>query len=173
MENKMPRKSSINKDLLPIKLLEPLGKVNDKHRFECPFCGSEFLTTPTKVKSLHTKSCGCAAVGRRTGSKYFSGDFLSRCKRGAKTRNIGWHLTKEDLDSIIEAQSGKCNLTNENLTYGYIPLSDYTASIDRIDSSKDYTKDNIQILHKDVNLCKQSLSQTDFINLCKAVANAN
>lgn len=169
----MPRKTNITVDNLPIKLLEPLRNVNDKHKFECPFCQSEFITTPSKVKLKHTKSCGCTSIGKRTGSKYFSGNFLDRCKKGAKARNIKWNVTNDDLDFIMESQSFKCNLTGRMLSYGYIDLNEYTASIDRIDSSKHYTKDNIQILNKNVNMCKQSLNQTEFIQLCKEVANAN
>jgi len=166
----MPRKTKITPDTLKIKLLEPLKGVNQKHKFECPYCKSIFVTTPTKVDCGHTKSCGCVAIGRRTGSEYFSGDFISRCKRGAKARNIIWELSHNDLDNIMKKQNFKCNLTNELLMYGYIPLNDYTASIDRIDSNKGYIKNNIQILHKNVNLAKQSLSQMEFITLCKKVA---
>ena len=168
------RKRTWTADSLPIKLLEPLGKVKDKHRFECPFCQSEFITTPMRVKSRHTKSCGCTAIGRRTGSKYFSGNFLNRCKRGAEQRNIEWHLTLDELDVIMEEQSFKCNLTGRKLIYGYTTkLSDCTCSVDRIDSDKPYTIDNIQIVDKNVNLAKQSLSQAEFIKLCKEVADRN
>jgi hypothetical protein len=169
----MPRKTKITPETLSMKLLEPLKGVNCKHNFECPYCKSIFITTPTKVDSGHTKSCGCVAIGRRTGSEYFSGDFLSRCKRGAKARNIKWQLSNNDLDIIIKTQNFRCNLTNEILIYGYIPLNEYTASIDRIDSSKNYTKNNVQILHKNVNLAKQSLTQLEFITLCKKVAICN
>ena len=173
----MPRKTSLTKEKIEvesgIKLLEPLTLTNKKHRFECPFCKSEFMTTPQKVHSRHTKSCGCTSLGKRTGSKYFSGDFLHRCRKGAKERNIEWLLTKEVLDSIMEEQGFRCNLSGRELTYGYIPLGDISASIDRVDSSKPYVEDNIQILHKHVNLAKQSYSQNYFILLCKEVAQCN
>ncbi len=169
----MPRKTKITSETLKIKLLEPLRCVNEKHNFECPYCQSIFVTTPSKVDSGHTKSCGCVAIGRRTGSEYFSGDFLSRCKRGAKARNIEWKLSYADLDNIMREQNFRCGLTNELLAYGYIPLNEYTASIDRIDSNKGYMKENIQILHKNVNLAKQSLTQIEFITLCKKVAICN
>lgn len=46
-----------------------------------------------------------------------------------------------------------------------------TASIDRIDSKKGYTKDNIQLVHKDINIMKNQYEQDHFIEMCKAVAN--
>ena len=47
---------------------------------------------------------------------------------------------------------------------------DGNASIDRIDSSKGYTKDNIQIVTKTINLAKRSLSDDDFIQMCLEVS---
>ena len=105
--------------------------------------------------------------------KYFSGNFIDRCKRGAKLRKIQWSLTLEDIDSILEKQGFKCALSGRELVYGYIDLNDYTASIDRIDSNRDYKKSNIQILHKDINMAKQSYEQSYFIKLCREVAEYN
>ena len=46
-----------------------------------------------------------------------------------------------------------------------------TASLDRIDSNKGYTKDNVQFVHKDINWMKQDFEQNKFIEYCKKVAN--
>ncbi len=46
-----------------------------------------------------------------------------------------------------------------------------TASLDRIDSSKGYTKDNIQWVHKHVNLMKHKFDQKYFVDICKLIAN--
>jgi hypothetical protein len=43
------------------------------------------------------------------------------------------------------------------------------ASLDRIDSKKFYTKDNTQLVTRQVNMMKQQYSQEDFISICKAV----
>lgn len=45
-----------------------------------------------------------------------------------------------------------------------------TASLDRIDSLRGYTIDNIQWVHKDINFLKQEYQQDYFIDLCKNVA---
>jgi hypothetical protein len=44
-----------------------------------------------------------------------------------------------------------------------------TASLDRIDSSRGYTADNIQWVHKHVNLMKRSFNEEYFINTCKQI----
>jgi hypothetical protein len=49
----------------------------------------------------------------------------------------------------------------------------WTASVDRIDSSKDYVEGNVQWLHKDINRMKWDLDTDKFIELCKLVANKN
>ena len=42
-------------------------------------------------------------------------------------------------------------------------------SVDRIDSSKGYTKDNIQLTLADVNIMKWNTSDDDFIATCKLI----
>ena len=42
-------------------------------------------------------------------------------------------------------------------------------SLDRIDSSKGYTKDNVQWLHKDVNNLKMDFDQKEFLEWCKKI----
>lgn len=44
-----------------------------------------------------------------------------------------------------------------------------TASIDRIDSSKGYTKDNIQWVHKNVNIMKMDQTMDQFLYICKKI----
>lgn len=48
-----------------------------------------------------------------------------------------------------------------------------TASVDRKDSTKGYLQDNIQILHKHVNIMKLNHTQDYFIDLCKRIAKNN
>jgi hypothetical protein len=44
------------------------------------------------------------------------------------------------------------------------------ASLDRIDSSKGYAKDNIQWVHTMVNMSKNRYNQQKFVEMCIAVA---
>ena len=48
-----------------------------------------------------------------------------------------------------------------------------TASLDRIDSTKGYIDGNIQWVHKRINTMKMDMSQKDFIDFCKQVAQTN
>ena len=48
-----------------------------------------------------------------------------------------------------------------------------TASLDRIDSTKGYTKNNIQWVHKTINKMKNVLHDEEFIQWCNLIANYN
>lgn len=96
-------------------------------------------------------------------------------KRNATVRKISFYLTYEDLEEVLIKQNYKCVLSGEPISVfktrsnqnGKIYM---TASIDRIDSNKGYTKDNIQFVHKDVNIMKWTLPQDLFISWCKKIA---
>ena len=78
----------------------------------------------------------------------------------------------EQAWELFEKQNRKCalsglllNFPKDRNTHGG------TASLDRIDSNGNYTLDNVQWVHKDINRLKNSFDQDYFINLCKLVSN--
>jgi hypothetical protein len=94
----------------------------------------------------------------------------------AKRRNIEVKITKNQATKKFIQQGCKCSLTGIPLYF--TKLSAYywkytNASLDRIDSNKGYTLDNVQWVEKRINMMKQVYSQADFINLCKLVAKNN
>lgn len=94
--------------------------------------------------------------------------------RKSNIRNIKFELTKDDMWNQFIKQDKKCALTGIELII--VPLrrqnkdNRTTASIDRIDSNGDYTVDNIQWVHKDLNTMKWNIEQNKFIEYCKLVA---
>lgn len=122
-----------------------------------------------------TNSCGC--LKNRKGENnpswigYYniSGRFFSMIKSSARKRNIKFDISIEDIWNQYLKQNKKCMLTGLDIYFE----SDcgQTASIDRIDSSKDYTVDNIQIVHKDINIMKNDYGNEYFILMCQHVAN--
>ena len=52
-------------------------------------------------------------------------------------------------------------------------MSNITASLDRIDSSKGYIEGNVQWVHKRVNLMKGNMSTENFIEWCNLVVKNN
>jgi hypothetical protein len=92
------------------------------------------------------------------------GKFLSKAKNGARNRDLCFEVTLKDIwDKYLE-QDKKCSLTGWPISF------DDNASLDRIDSNIGYTKENIQLLDKAVNMMKRDYPEDFFIAVCKAVS---
>jgi len=97
-------------------------------------------------------------------------------KEKAQKRNLEFNLNIEDAWHLFLEQDRKCVLTGIPLKINNrYAIKDHNniASIDRIDSSKGYTIDNIQWVHKYINVMKWQLSQQEFIDMCNKVTEHN
>jgi hypothetical protein len=90
-------------------------------------------------------------------------------RKGGLHRGYEWDLTPEYILELYKNQNGLCALTCWPIGWSEKGLT-ATVSIDRINSSEGYTKGNVQLLHKDVNMAKQQFSQEYFIKICTSVA---
>jgi hypothetical protein len=145
-------------------------------------CGKESLVdayTLTKGKSRCCKQCSLPRITTNNsqwrGYEEIPQSWFSRYERGSK---ISFDIKIEDVWDTYIKQDKKCILTGMLIGFS----NDYvrgkrhngakcTASIDRIDSKKGYSVDNIQLVHKDINIMKNAFDQAYFIQMCKAVAN--
>jgi hypothetical protein len=94
---------------------------------------------------------------------------ISKQKYAAQcVRNIEWNLNIERLVQNVLADPF-CQLSGEPLVFE--PDYIYTFSIDRKDSSKGYTDNNVQWVGVSVNTAKSNLLDEDFIDMCVSVAN--
>ena len=89
-------------------------------------------------------------------------------KRGGISRGYAWELKPEDILALYERQEGCCALSGWPIGWPDKGLTS-TVSIDRIDSSEGYLLNNVQLVHKDVNMAKQNYSQDYFIGMCAAI----
>lgn len=97
---------------------------------------------------------------------------FSKLKRDAFNRKILFDISYDELVKQYLSQLGRCALSGIELTLGsYLRSSEWNASVDRIDSSKGYVKDNIQFVSKDINIAKNKKTDSEFITLCEAVVN--
>lgn len=90
-------------------------------------------------------------------------------KLSAECRNLEFLITIEELWDIYLTQNKKCALSGVDIGWKNVGQI-HTASIDRINSSIGYIKDNVQLVHKDVNFMKQNFEQNYFIEMCKLIA---
>lgn len=141
-------------------------------------CGTEKLIASGNLTGK-VKSCGCykRKGGRRNHGWKGVGDlgasFVANLKSQAKYRHIEFNLSVEYLWNLFVSQDKKCALTRIPLriteSYKEAIHDKGTASLDRIDSNGGYVEGNVQWVHKDVNLMKQDLTQSDFFVLCRDV----
>ncbi len=97
----------------------------------------------------------------------------TRTHRGRKP-NLTFGITKEYLSSLYESQNHKCALSGISIEPDLkLTMQEQNISIDRIDSNMGYEVGNIQWVDKRINMMKGSLSNEEFIELCKLVAENN
>ncbi len=133
--------------------------------------GQSLVYGRTKSFSFQTKS------GTRhkqwTGCGELSGNFWNEIKTKAATRALEFTITIEQAWDLFVKQARTCKLSGLSIEMPKVNKAKRSASLDRINSTKGYTLDNVQWVHKDVNKMKNVHSQEYFIQLCKAVANYN
>jgi hypothetical protein len=141
---------------------------------ECK-CGNTKSVAAKHLRSESITSCGCAKfhIGNtsRTWRGYgeIGGKYFSNIKGGAIKRNLEFSVTIENMWDVFVKQNRKCALTGETIYFRDKTNGEQTASIDRINSNMGYTIENIQWVHKDVNLMKQNLSEDTFLKICKQI----
>lgn len=146
-------------------------------------CGSDIEERMLVKTAINKKSIGCRDCSRGQGYKGYegiSGEYWSLLKHGAQKRNIEFKITKEEAWELFLKQNKKCKLSNIQIHFQKDSSRtnrkrnfSRTASLDRIDSTKGYVIDNIQWLHKDVNMMKNKFSQEYFIDTCKKICKTN
>lgn len=138
-------------------------------------CGKFIIVERRKlnIKRGGRISCGCSSrVSSRRGCGKITGSFWCVIKSMAKSRGYEFSISIEFANKLFEEQKGLCALTGIKLI-----MPKYTskrgfdrknsnASLDRIDSTKGYTEDNVQWVHKKINMMKQGYTQQEFIELC-------
>lgn len=95
-------------------------------------------------------------------------NFWGNVITNAKLRDLEFNITPEYAWNLLKSQNFKCFLTglDINISSKY----EITASIDRINSCKGYIEGNIQWTHKQVNICKQTLNNEEFIGMAILIA---
>jgi len=85
-------------------------------------------------------------------------------KRSKKYINKGEvSITPQDVHDLIKIQNNKCVFTKVNLVWEVNAPPFYKASLDRIDSSKGYTKDNVQLVSHSTNTAKSDMSSSEWL----------
>lgn len=176
-----------------LKVIACVGKDKfHKYIWECECeCGNKTRARANDLKQGKIISCGCAhkesssrniqkAIQhiKKNGHPAFngfgdlSGSYYSQLKYNAIRRGLHFSVSKEFLWNLFLKQNKLCAISGMPIVMKKRKEAQ-TASLDRIDSSKGYTEDNIHWTHKDINLMKQRFSLEQFINYCKLITKNN
>lgn len=92
---------------------------------------------------------------------------LRACRKNAKIRGISFNLTLAELILLYNQQDHRCALTGQSFE------PKYNFSIDRIDNSKGYFYENVQLVLLKINLAKHTMTPYEFMQMCKQVVDFN
>ena len=138
-------------------------------------CGQNKIIKAYALRTQQCRSCGCLKIdSHTTGFGKITGSFFCDVKIGARNRHLDFNLTIEFLDELFRKQNYSCALSG--LPIDISPRKskeETTASLDRIDSSKGYYHDNVQFVHKHINIMKSKYELDYFLKLCKIITEHN
>ncbi len=160
----------------PLELPDGIHK-NDENRWVryCPTCGTEVTHLRRNYcigsHSIKQPCKKCSNINNNpsgmVGSVRLS--WYESFRKSALTRGYEWELSPEIVDTIYSEQKGRCALSDIPIGWSTVGW-DHTASIDRIDNDVGYTEDNIQLVHKRVNMMRGSLPVEEFIEICHLIS---
>jgi len=150
---------------------------------KCHACGREdYDVRPIWVKKgSHSGTCGCDKTYfdrqrgensvRYGGYKEINAMYFSNAKRRSSDLGLPFDLDMEFLWELYQKQNRLCALSGVSVffTKNRRDKEKGNISLDRIDSKKGYLRNNVQWVHKDINLMKMYLEESTFLDFCKRV----
>jgi hypothetical protein len=92
-------------------------------------------------------------------------EVVSGTRRTSRS-DLTWNITQSHIYNLYHLQKGKCNLSGLTMTWktgqGKV---DTNISIDRIDPSKGYEPDNIQLITYRSNIIKHDMKEDNFMKI--------
>lgn len=157
---------------------------------KCKNCGVEFdklqkeIVRNEKLGRNNYCSRKCVGLYNSAHMSYHAGNrrdefthfryHFRNVKKRELSKGIEVTVTLEDLRNQWDKQNGVCPFTGLKLViseYKKINTNQITsASLDRKDSNKGYTKENIQWVSRAINLMKNDMSEEKTWELCKIIS---
>lgn len=126
--------------------------------------GPKFMTEARKRRDIFQKKDGQGDI---------SSQYWNKIKQGAVKRGLEFNITGEYIWNLFLYQGKKCAITGVDLTLSSGGSKDrrryQTASLDRIDSSRGYTEENVQWVHKYINRMKGASHDSELYEWAKLI----
>lgn len=152
-----------------------------KHSLNCIECGKEVEASTNHKTRVCSKECSNRAAAKRVRGyrqttledtlKYLVVQTRSR----AKKRGMEHDLTYEWVETKLREQKGLCARTGIPLKASRPDIGGLrrthkdTASLDRVDSNKGYTQDNVEIVSYFYNSAKNKFTGEELEEMCKQI----
>lgn len=156
------------------------NRVYTPRQRECDWCGQTYIyqVPSSKLCSDECRRHYYNDYGRRRRKKslkYALTTIFNGAKHRAKKKGMDFTISRTFLDDLLKSQEGKCKKTGRKLetsnAEGKVRWNPNTITIDRIDNSRGYTEDNIQLVCIMYNNAKSNFSDEDVIKFCEDVLN--
>lgn len=136
--------------------------------FRCD-CGKEKIILGSLVRSGNTKSCGCLSKEVKKNKRISDNHseltaIILGYKRHAIDRGFSWELSREFVRDLIYKDCYYCGSprSNTKITKNSLPGGLVYSGIDRIDSTKNYTQDNVVPCCRVCNYAKSNMNIKEF-----------
>lgn len=140
-------------------------------------CGNKTTVRRDHLLDGSSQSCGCLQIEKTVnrswkGYEEISGKYWYDLNRNAKYRLLDFNITIQEAWEIFLKQNKICYFTGDLLCFakGKSDSKFQTASLDRLDNSIGYVKNNCCWVHKSINRLKNDFDTNDFLTLCSKVA---
>jgi hypothetical protein len=156
----------------------------DKHKMLCSCeCGNEKEIFVYNLNGgSNTKSCGCLHREHAKNHPSFKKNkapgqgakmaLICKYRHSAKSRNLEYSLTMEEFEKITKSNCSYCGLQPQaEYDYGHNTGNYIYNGIDRVDSSKGYTKENSTACCYTCNIAKSDMHIDEFKDWVKRVYN--
>jgi len=136
-------------------------------------CGNIHVASYHHIRNGKVSRCrNCANKSMRIRGE-LTGTFWGQIKKSAQKRNLELNISKNEAYELLMNQNIKCALSNLKLhiapTVAEHNRGGSSASLDRINNNKNYSSDNVQWIHKDINKMKWKFDLDYFLFLCICV----
>ena len=164
-------------------------KYSQKVKVDCKNCGKEIKYKKSEYEKIknHTCSIKCSSelksiiysgagnpsaikLSHLSGVERVMHERISTYKSRAFQKGWDFDLDYKYLTELYNKQKGKCYYTNLKMKYKKGPKTFDTMSLDRIDSSKGYTKDNVVLCLNCINMLKSDHNMKDFKKVFRGIA---
>lgn len=155
-------------------MLVVLHRVDNIDRFvaymcECD-CGNNHIVTSSHLTVGSTKSCGCNSGKLSHGESSFNRLYATY---NNNIRGIPFDISKTIFRCMVECNCYYCDRSPYSIisrTYSDTNGTFTYNGLDRVDSKKGYTIDNVVTCCKECNLAKRDMNHDQFISICKLIA---